>query len=222
MKISVVILGAGNSKRMGIGENKVFMKIMDKYVLEYSIDTFLKFFEIFNIVVVYNLKDGAKIDMIKKKYKNVTFVPGGLTRQQSLIKGISSVDLSVDKVIIHDAARPLIYPDVLKSMIDLCYDKEVLIPVRKVIEGIKLVKDNNIVDSFNRDSVVFCQTPQFFDINIINKIKENKDKGIINFLLDLNIKIDVYYLEKNILKITTLDDIYYYDYLIRRMYEKDL
>ena len=222
MKINVIILGAGNSTRMGTNENKVFMKINNKFILEYSIETFLKVNDITSIVVVYNKKDLEKIELISNKYDNVIFVEGGTSRQESLINGINKIDIDADKIIIHDAARPLIYIDVLNNIINASNNKKALIPVRTAIEGVKIIENNVITKSVNRDTVVFCQTPQIFDKDIILKLKENNKRGVIAFLLDSNIKLDIYHLEKNILKITTLDDFYYYDYLIRReLNEKD-
>ena len=221
MRVGVIILTAGNSTRMGAGTNKVFMKINDKFILEYSIETFLKVDEISDIVVVYNKKDIDNVNSIINKYNNVSFVQGGISRQESLINGINMIDNGVDKVIIHDAARPLIYFDVLRNMINLCFDKKVLIPVRKSNEGVKIIDGDVIMDSINRDIVVFCQTPQIFDKSVIFILKENYDKGVITFLLNRNIKINIYNLEKNILKITTMDDFYYYEYLIGRFYEKN-
>lgn len=222
MKINVIILGAGNSTRMGTNENKVFMKINNKFILEYSIETFLKVNDITSIIVVYNKKDLEKIELISNKYDNVIFVEGGTSRQESLINGINKIDIDADKIIIHDAARPLIYIDVLNNIINASNNKKALIPVRTAIEGVKIIENNVITKSVNRDNVVFCQTPQIFDKDIILKLKENNKRGVIAFLLDSNIKLDIYHLEKNILKITTLDDFYYYDYLIRReLNEKD-
>lgn len=216
MKINAIILGAGNSTRTLTKENKIFMKIQKKYVLEYSIDTFLKINDITSIVVVYNKKDIDKVNLLKKKYKKVKFIEGSTSRQKSLLKGIKEIDTDVDKIIIHDAARPLIYLDIVKDIIKTSKNKKVLIPVRKAQEGVKLIANDTISKSVNRDKIVFCQTPQIFDIDVILMLNDNIDKGIITFLLDLNIKMDIYYLEKDFLKITTLDDLYYYEYLIGR------
>jgi 2-C-methyl-D-erythritol 4-phosphate cytidylyltransferase len=221
MKISVIILCGGNSTRMGIGYNKVFMKIKDKYVLEYSIETFLNLKEVSNIIVVYNVNDIEKIEFIRYKYDNVIFVTGGTTRQESLINGLNNLENGIDKVIVHDGARPFIYLDILKDMVDMCHNKCALVPVRRAVEGVKIVSNNIITGSMNRDNIVFCQTPQIFDADIALKLKNNFNDGIINYLMKLNIEIDVYNLDRNILKITTLDDFYYYKYLIGEIYEKN-
>ena len=197
-------------------ENKVFMKINNKFILEYSIETFRKINDITRIIVVYNKKDLEKVKLISSKYDNVIFVEGGTSRQESLINGINKIDMNADKIIIHDAARPLIYLDVLKNIINASDSKKALIPVRTAIEGVKIIENNVITKSLNRDIVVFCQTPQIFDKDIVLSLKENKERGVIAFLIDSNVKIDTYHLEKNLLKITTLEDFFYYDYLIRR------
>ncbi|MBP3920732.1 MAG: 2-C-methyl-D-erythritol 4-phosphate cytidylyltransferase [Bacilli bacterium] len=221
MRINVIILGAGNSTRMHTDENKVFMKIHNKFILEYSIDTFLKIDDITSVIVVYNKKDIEKVNSIRDKYNNLIFVEGGYDRQGSLRNGINKIDKNVDKIIVHDAARPLIYLDVLKNIIAKSKNKKVLIPVRKAIEGVKIINNDIISKSVSRDNVVFCQTPQVFDKDVIYKLKENTNKGVITFLLDLNIKMDVYYLEKDLLKITTIEDLYYYDYLIGRKFDEE-
>lgn len=40
MKYDAIVLVAGSGKRMGIGKNKIFLKIDDKPIFQYSLDLF--------------------------------------------------------------------------------------------------------------------------------------------------------------------------------------
>ena len=67
MKITAIIVAAGNGTRMGGVKNKVFLKLGEKTVIEYTLNTFLSCKDIDEIILVTRECD---IELCNK-FKNV-------------------------------------------------------------------------------------------------------------------------------------------------------
>ena len=81
MSLFLIILAAGDSKRLKSNIPKPFHKINNKTLLEHSINAFKDFKKIKKIVIVYNKKSKKYLD--KLKLKNTIKIVGGKTRQSS-------------------------------------------------------------------------------------------------------------------------------------------
>ena len=78
------------------------------------------------------------------------------------------------KVIIHDAARPFASKKLIKKIIQKLKKNDAVIPVIKITDATKRIKENFIFKNIDRDSLRFAQTPQGFTYKkIYKKHKEN-------------------------------------------------
>ncbi len=87
MKITAVIVAGGKGTRMGADKNKVFLKILGREVLYYTISAFEKNDKIDDIIVVTGKNDIEECQILVDKYdiKNVSYITeGGATRQESV------------------------------------------------------------------------------------------------------------------------------------------
>ena len=81
MSLFLILLAAGDGKRLKSRVPKPFYKVNNRTLLEYSINSFKNFHEVKKIVVVYNKKHAKQIN--KLKLKNTIKIIGGRTRQHS-------------------------------------------------------------------------------------------------------------------------------------------
>ena len=91
MKITAVIVAGGKGTRMGADKNKVFLKILGREVLYYTISAFEKNDKIDDIIVVTGKNDIEECQILVDKYdiKKVSYITeGGATRQESVADGI--------------------------------------------------------------------------------------------------------------------------------------
>ena len=79
MSLFLVLLAAGESKRLKSSTPKLFHKINNKTLLERSIEAFKDFNEIKKILIVHNTKN--KKYLSKLNLKNTIKIKGGRTRQ---------------------------------------------------------------------------------------------------------------------------------------------
>ena len=211
MKISAIITAGGSSSRFGGETNKLLEKIHSKEVIKYTIEAFLAVDEISEIVICANVSIIPDLATIFKDFSQIRIIEGGATRQQSVYNGILELNNS-DFVIIHDGARPMISPEIIKKAILDVQTKKALTVAIKTTDTIKQVDENlMIIKTIDRSSLYNTQTPQAFEYNLIKsahgKLKGQNftdDAGMLEFLGK-----DVYVLEgdyKNI-KVTTKSDI---------------
>ena len=163
-KYVAIILASGLGERFGGETPKQFKKINNKTVLEHTLEIFLNNKHINDIYVTYNKKHKNFIIPIKKKYKNLTFTTGEKTRQASSLKALKTLfkQKLYKYVIIHDSVRPLLTSTLLKQVIKSLLSKNSVIPVLKINDSVKFIKNRKVVKNVERKNLYLSQTPQGF------------------------------------------------------------
>ncbi|MEM8620147.1 MAG: IspD/TarI family cytidylyltransferase [Actinomycetota bacterium] len=90
-------------------------------------------------------------------------VAGGDTRTASVGNGIAAVPTEATIICVHDAARPLADVDVYERVIaGVRAGADGVIPVVPVVDTIKVVDGDRVVETPTRERLVAVQTPQAF------------------------------------------------------------
>lgn len=213
----VVIVAAGKGSRMKMDINKQFIKLGEKEIIAYTIDKFYNHDNIDDIVIVVRKEE---VEFLKEKvlekynFKNIKIAFGGKERQDSVYNGIKMLDTNCKNVLIHDGARPFITKEIISDSINKVKEYRAVVVGVPVKDTIKIVdKNNNIVDTPNRNTLWAVQTPQTFKYNILLNAYEDAfnsnfygtDDAMLVERIGYNIKIiEGSY---NNIKITTPEDI---------------
>ena len=175
MSLFLIILAAGDSKRLKSSTPKPFLEINNRTLLEHSINAFRDFRKIKKTVVVYNKRDKKKLN--KLNLKNTIKIEGGKTRQESVFTALKKIrKMNCKKVIIHDAARPSPPKSLIGNLLSKLKSNDAVIPVVKINDATKRADEKFIFKNIQRKSLRFAQTPQGFSFKKIyekNKKKEN-------------------------------------------------
>ena len=210
MSIFLILLAAGESKRLKSTEPKPYVKVNNKTLIEHTIDKVRKLKLIKKIVLTYNKKHKKKLDNIN--IKNIIKIAGGKTRAQSTLLALKRIkNLKCSKVLIHDAARPNISIKLFKKTIRALKFSDAVIPAIKVKDSIKIRDQMGCILNINRENLLIIQTPQAFKYqNILKLHKKNKDINITDdaslFVNDNN-KIHIVEGEEQNFKITNNQDL---------------
>lgn len=96
-------------------------------------------------------------------------VPGGDRRQDSVAAGLAQIPSEDGLVLIHDAARPLLSPDMVRRVISrlLVGDVVGVIPAIPVRDTIKRVDRERVVETIERSDLIAVQTPQGFNLRVL-------------------------------------------------------
>ena len=179
MSLFLILLAAGDSKRLKSNVPKPFCEINNKTLLEHSLNAFKNFNEITKIIIVYNKKHKNFID--KLKLQNIIKIHGGKSRQESTFNALKKIKkMKCTKVLIHDAARPSPPKFLISKVIYQLKKSHAVVPLIKINDATKRVKKNKIFKNIERKSLRFSQTPQGFTYR---KIYEKHQKNI-NSIID--------------------------------------
>tara|TARA_Y100000590_G_scaffold123371_1_gene141243 strand:- start:1260 stop:2396 length:1137 start_codon:yes stop_codon:yes gene_type:complete len=179
MSLFLILLAAGDSKRLKSNTPKQYHIINNKTLLEHSFDAFENFKDIKRTIIVYNKKHKKRLN--KLRFKNILKIEGGKTRQESTLKALKRIKkMKCKKVLIHDAARPNPPKNLIKNIINKIKKNDAVIPTIKVDDATKRAEKNIIFKNIQRKSLRFSQTPQAFTYK---KIYE-KHKKNINLVFD--------------------------------------
>lgn len=187
MNIAIILAG-GVGKRMGLSIPKQFVKINDKPILAYTLESFQSH-PLINAIEVVCVK-GWKNTVLSiaqqfqiNKLKWV--VNGGKTGQESIRNGVYNLKGKVndsDNIIIHDGVRPLINKTVLKDVISKCTKYGNAVTSMPYNEQIFVIDQNDptITKKYiPREKLRRVSTPQAYKYNLLyQKYNEAFDKKI--------------------------------------------
>ncbi|MBJ56871.1 MAG: hypothetical protein CMP24_01355 [Rickettsiales bacterium] len=223
-KLAVIILASGKGKRFKVKTPKQYLKINNETILNFTIKRFLNLKFVHKILVLINNKHFNCSKTINK-HPLIKILKGGESRQLSSLNGLMYAKKNnFEYILIHDAVRPLVSQELIIRVFKSLMKNDAVIPVIKIQESIKFIKDKQVHKDINREHMYTSQTPQGFNttklLNAYKKIKKNDldkytDDAQIYSMLKKKINIvDGDELNK---KITTKKD---YD-LIKKMLEKN-
>lgn len=220
---SAIVLSAGSGSRMKSDIPKQYMDLNGKPVIYYSLKAFEESgFSSIVLVCGKNDVEYCKKEIVEKygftKVKAV--VPGGKERYHSVYEGLKAIS-DADYVFIHDGARPMITPNMIKRLQDVVITEETAVAGMPVKDTIKIVDENNYVASTPERKYVWqVQTPQCFSYSIIyeayKSIITDEEEGIpippitddamvLSYVTDYEVKmVEADYTN---IKITTPEDI---------------
>lgn len=212
---SLVVVAAGNSSRMGNTGNKQFLMLEGQPVLAHTLQAFDFLPEISEIIVVTREEDILLVNDLVKDYgirKVKAVIPGGTTRQESVVCGIREAHESM--VLIHDGARPFVTEEEIYRVLDALDDYAAVIPGVPVKDTVKRVNpQSEVTETLQREELMAVQTPQGFVTEQIlaahQKAKEDRisvtDDASVAEYAGIRVKIVPGSYEN--IKITTPEDI---------------
>ena len=159
--ISVVLLGAGKSKRFDANVLKQNVKIHNKRIIDYSVDFFRKYFNTSEKYFVIN-----KEIQLKTHTENEHILYGSTSRLRSLNNCLNYIlknNLETKYLLVHDVARPVL---------DLADINKIIREIHKKVDGstlgypltnaVKEVKNNTIYYNIHKSNLWSTFTPQIF------------------------------------------------------------
>jgi 2-C-methyl-D-erythritol 4-phosphate cytidylyltransferase len=161
MSVGAIIPAAGSGTRMG-GARKAFLEIGGKTLLQHCLDAFLSIDEISQIVVALPSEE-VRASPNGMQRGRVRLVAGGAQRADSVRAALNALSPEIATVVIHDAARPLITPRMIRAVLDCALRGEsatLALPVTDTLHRVNA--EQRIIDTPNRAQFWRAQTPQAF------------------------------------------------------------
>lgn len=181
MRVGAIVVAAGSGSRLGLG-SKALVELNGKTVLAWSLELFLQLEEVERIVVP---GPPARLQEVRlevealRPAKPVLVCAGGQSRQQSVRAGLGELS-GCDYVLVHDAARPLASPALVRRVLAAALDSGAAIPGLPPRDAVKRVEGGRMVESLERSRLVLAQTPQGFAYPLFERAHfEAADAGVV-------------------------------------------
>ncbi|WP_410217563.1 bifunctional 2-C-methyl-D-erythritol 4-phosphate cytidylyltransferase/2-C-methyl-D-erythritol 2,4-cyclodiphosphate synthase [Paracoccus sp. (in: a-proteobacteria)] len=170
---AAVITAAGRGTRAGDGPPKQWRMLGERTVLDHAIAAFAGFER---IVLVVHPDDMA--EAIARHAGPLTVVTGGETRSASVLAGLLALEGQASHVLIHDGARPLVSPDVIRGVVAaLEAGATAAAPALPVSDALWRADRGQVTGTASRDGLFRAQTPQGFRLEAITNAHRAHPEG---------------------------------------------
>jgi 2-C-methyl-D-erythritol 4-phosphate cytidylyltransferase len=168
--VSAIIVAAGSSRRMGF--DKLWAPLAGKPVIWHSLQAFSKTREIGEIIVVARKEtvgDFEKLVRDDNLGKVCQIIGGGSERHLSVWNGLQAVNSHGSEfVAIHDGARPLTTPALIRSCLRCAMDHGAACCASPIPDTVKRANlEQMVAESVERSGLWAMQTPQVFASGLI-------------------------------------------------------
>jgi 2-C-methyl-D-erythritol 4-phosphate cytidylyltransferase/2-C-methyl-D-erythritol 2,4-cyclodiphosphate synthase len=218
LNTAVVVVAAGRGTRAGGDLPKQFADMAGRPVLAHTLAAFQGHPSVGRIVVVIHPDDRLIYDqaIAWQSDKLASPVPGGATRQASVLAGLEALATNApDLVLIHDAARPFVDAATIDLVIAAIGQSDGALAALPVADTLKRqAADGTTAGTVERAGLWRAQTPQGFRFaRILSAHRQAADAGRIDFTDDAavaewaGIPVKLVPGSEHNIKITTAEDL---------------
>lgn len=200
-----LIVGAGSGVRFG--RSKAFFPWHGEPLIALAARPFVRSADIDGLVLVVRAQDLRQAEELAEGFgKPTRAVIGGATRSASVRSGLRALPPFVRRVVIHDAARPMVSQELLRRILEA--------------EGACVIPRLGLHDALHRDpaagggsvpreGIWRVQTPQVFERALLERAHQGEPEAADDGALALVLDAQVTYVdgEEENIKVTTPDDI---------------
>jgi 2-C-methyl-D-erythritol 4-phosphate cytidylyltransferase len=221
-EIGAIVAAAGAGTRLGRG-SKALLPLNGRTPLKRAVELFLSLDEVARIAVV---GPPDQLDLVRREVealrpaRPVSVCAGGDTRQQSVRAGLKALE-GCDCVLVHDAARPLASPALVRRVLAAALHTGAAIPGVPPRDAVKRVEGGRVMESLDRSRLLMAQTPQGFHYQLLERAHfQAADAGLVGdddaqLVAAAGHAVTVVAGEPTNLKLTTAEDLALLEALLR-------
>jgi len=158
MHLAAILVAAGTGSRFGSDTPKQFLTLLGQPVIRHAARALIE-----AGADIQPVGDAASIAGALDGLPCLAVVPGGATRQDSVLAGLLALEPHAPEfVLVHDAARPLIPTGTVPALLAALEHAPGAIPAAPVADTLKRVAGGFIQETVPRDGLFRAQTPQAF------------------------------------------------------------
>ncbi len=174
-----IIVAAGSGSRLGADRPKALVDVGGAPLVAWSVRAFA---ECRSIVVA--APPGHEEDIAHAleglRLPPTTVVTGGATRQHSVGRALDRVPADARRILVHDAARPLVTPRLIRSVVDALADEDGAIAASPVADTLKRADGSGIVEeTVDRAGLWRAETPQGFRAEVMRRVFAEADDALL-------------------------------------------
>ena len=174
--LAVVLAAAGSSRRLGF--DKLFTPVLGKTIFQTCLERIMASPRVQQIVIVSGPDNEPTIARLlppeAQRSIPIQIVPGGAERQDSVRAGLAAVDPALGYVMIQDAARPFVTPELIEKVFAAAKAHGAAVCGQPSIDTLKHVTEADaadgtraVVQTLDRALIWGVQTPQIFSRQLL-------------------------------------------------------
>jgi len=165
-RLGVVLAAAGSSRRLGF--DKLFTPVLGRTVFQEGLRRILDSPLVAEVVVVTSADNQPVVARLLPPGAPVRVILGGKERQDSVAAGLAAIDPALDYVMIQDAARPFVTPEVIEAVFAAAREYGAAVCGYPSIDTLKETDDQKTVArTVDRARIWAVQTPQIFSRKLL-------------------------------------------------------
>ncbi|MBI5460698.1 MAG: 2-C-methyl-D-erythritol 4-phosphate cytidylyltransferase [Gammaproteobacteria bacterium] len=172
-RLWAIVPAAGIGRRMGTDLPKQYLTLGDRTVLEHSLAALCILETLAGVVVALAENDPYWPGLAPELPCPLFTAPGGAERAESVLHALDVLRLHAaddDWVLVHDAARPCVRADDLRSLLTALHDDPVggllAVPVRDTMK--QATDDQRCAGTVDRRRLWHALTPQMFRLGMLH------------------------------------------------------
>ena len=173
MSVWAILVAAGRGERLGLDRPKAFARLRSRPLLAESLERLDDSEWVEAIVVAAPSGWEEPATLLAEELgcgKVVSVVTGGAERTDSVRLGLAEVADDAAAVLVHDAARPFLPPDVIERvLVALSEGWDAVVPGVPIPDTVKRVEGDAVVETLDREELVAVQTPQAVVAQVLRK-----------------------------------------------------
>jgi len=169
-----IIPAAGVGKRMQADRPKQYLRLLNKTVIEHTLDRLLSLDEICGVVLSISKEDEYWEDLNYASNKPLLIAGGGKERSDSVLNALLLLQQKNNHTkniyaLVHDAARPCVRALDIQTLIHHTYQNDngglLALPVRDTMK--RSGEKSEVLKTVERDGLWHALTPQMFKLDLL-------------------------------------------------------
>ncbi len=178
-----IIPAGGVGQRMGLDMPKQYYGLLGVPILVHTLRAFEATSEIDGVIVVVPKDHLQATEALVASYglaKVEQVVVGGRLRQDSVAKGLAALPGETEFVVVHDGARPLVTPELIRRCLQGAREKGAAMAAIAVKDTLKDVEASGVIRAtVDRSTLWQAQTPQVMRAGILRRAMAGVGQGFI-------------------------------------------
>lgn len=237
--IFAAILAGGKGTRVGSNVPKQFLELGGKPILVQTVDVFVRS-DLFDIIYISVnemwLEHSQELinTYFPEKKEIFRFVCGGKERMLSFLNVIKDIKekhgvRAEDMVFSHDAVRPFVTKDILEDCIkETRIHRVAMATIPSADTTYYSGREGFLTSTYDRKKLFYAQTPHGCTMDLLDEVINSYTQeellaltGTSQLFVNRNIDVRISLGRPSNLKITTLEDIDFSEYMLKKQKEKE-
>ena len=166
MSIAALIVAAGRGRRAGGGLPKQWRPLGGRRVIDWTLEAFERA-GIHRLAIVLSPQDTEAWESLSDR-PDLLLVAGGAERAISVLNGLKALQQQgIQKVLIHDAARPCTPPELIRQVVEALDREPAAAPALALSDALWTGSEGRVSGTKDRNGLYGAQTPQGFHFDKI-------------------------------------------------------